>query len=109
MAVTSRQLRLDVASMIPFAAIIAASASGATFLSPFLNRPLAVFLGDASYGVYIYHWIPWTFIAIAIDRRVNVPNSLVALVIFGTIIFAAASYIVYERPVRLFIRGRFGR
>ena len=55
-----------------------------------------MFPGGPSYGVYIYHWIPWTHIAI--DRRVNVLNSLVALVIFGTIIFAAASYIGWERP-----------
>lgn len=108
-SLVSRQLRLDVASMIPFGAIILAAAAGPTLLTPMLARPTWVFLGDASYGVYIYHWIPWTFVAIAIDRGVYMPNSLLAAVIFGTIIFAAASYIGYERPIRLFIRGRYGR
>jgi peptidoglycan/LPS O-acetylase OafA/YrhL len=108
-AVIARQLRLDVASMLPFGAMILAAAAGPTLLTPVLARPTWVFLGEASYGIYIYHWIPWTFVAIAIDRGVNVPNSLLAGVIFGTIIFAAASYIGYERPMRLLIRGRFGR
>jgi peptidoglycan/LPS O-acetylase OafA/YrhL len=109
LTVVMRQLRLDVLSMLPFGAIIVASAAGPTLLSPTLARRSWVFLGDVSYGIYIYHWIPWTFIAIAIDRGVFVSNSLLAFVIFATIMFAAASYIWYERPIRLYLRGKLGR
>jgi len=104
----ARQLRLDVGSMIPYAAVIVALAAGPTLVSPVLGRPAGVFLGDISFGVYIYHWIPWTILAIAIDRGMAVSNSLVAAVIFATIIFAAASYIWYEKPVRSYIRDTLG-
>lgn len=104
----TRQLRYDVLCMIPFTIIIAALAAGPTLLSPILALRPSVFLGDISYGVYIYHWIPWTVVAIAIDRRVPVSNSQLVIVIFATIIFAAASYIGYERPMRLYLRRKLG-
>ncbi len=58
-----RQFRLDVAYMLPFAAIVLALAAGPTWASPLLKRAFPVFLGDISYAVYIYHWTPWTVVA----------------------------------------------
>src|SRR6185437_11797892 len=87
--VIERQFRVNLGYMLPFAGIVLALGAGPTLVSPVLRRPFWVFLGDISYGVYIYHWIPWTVVAIAIDRGVGVPNSLLSVVILATIIFAA--------------------
>jgi len=103
-----RQFRLQVAYTLPFAGIIAALAAGPTFASPLLKRPSWVFLGDISYGVYIYHWIPWVVLAHVQARGVSLPLWLVTAVIAGTIMFSAASYLLYEKPVRLYLRRKLG-
>jgi peptidoglycan/LPS O-acetylase OafA/YrhL len=106
--VVMRQFRLDVAYMIPFAGIVLALAAGPTFASPLLKRPSMVFLGDISYGIYIYHWIPWTLISHAGAAGFHAPVWLVTAVIVGTIMFSAASYLWYERPARLYLRKKLG-
>jgi peptidoglycan/LPS O-acetylase OafA/YrhL len=106
--VVMRQFRLDVAYTIPFAGIVLALAAGPTFASPLLSRPSWVFLGDISYGIYIYHWIPWTILAHAQAFGLKLPLFLVTGVVLGTIMFSAASYLWYERPARLFLRRKFG-
>jgi peptidoglycan/LPS O-acetylase OafA/YrhL len=103
-----RQFRLDVAYTIPFAGIVLALAAGRTLASPLLSRPSWVFLGDISYGIYIYHWIPWTILAHAQAFGLKLPLLLVTGVVLGTIMFSAASYLWYERPARLFLRRKFG-
>jgi len=106
--IAMRQLRFEVAYTLPFAGIIVALAAGPTFLSPLLRRPSWVFLGDISYGIYIYHWIPWTILAHAKAHGLPLPLWLVTGVIAGTIMFSAASYLWYERPVRLYLRKKLG-
>jgi peptidoglycan/LPS O-acetylase OafA/YrhL len=104
-----RQFRLDVAYMIPFAGIILALAAGPTFVSPLLRRPSWVFLGDISYGIYIYHWIPWTVVAHGLAAGLWFPPWIVTIIVALTILFSAASYLWYERPARLFIRRKFAQ
>jgi len=99
-----RQFRFEVAYMIPFAGIILALAAGPTLVSPVLKRPFWVFLGDISYGIYIYHWIPWTILSHAKAHGWVFPPGLVTGVILATILFSAASYIWYEKPARRFLR-----
>jgi peptidoglycan/LPS O-acetylase OafA/YrhL len=106
--VIERQFRLNLGYALPFAAIVIALAAGPTLVSPVLKRPFWVFLGDISYGVYIYHWIPWTVLAWAVNSGWILSNSLVAGVMLDTILFAAASYIWFERPARLYLRRKFG-
>ena len=103
-----RQFRFDMGYMIPFAAIVLALAAGPTFASPLLTRPSWVFLGDISYGIYIYHWIPWTLLTYAKSAGFQLSPWLVTGVLVATIMFSAASYLWYEKPVRLFIRKKLG-
>lgn len=106
---TMRQFRLDLGYMLPFAGIILALAAGPTWLSPLLKRPSWVFLGDISYAIYIYHWIPWTVLALARAGGWPLPFGLVTGVILLTILFSAASYIWYEKPARVYLRRKFAR
>lgn len=101
-----RQYRLDLGYMIPFAGIVLALAAGPTLLSPLLRRPGMVFLGESSYALYIYHWIPWTATAHYHAAGFETPISLVTGVITVTILLSAASYIWYERPTRLYLRRK---
>jgi peptidoglycan/LPS O-acetylase OafA/YrhL len=104
-----RQFRLENAYMLPFAVVITSLAAGATFLSPLLRQRVFLFLGDASYGVYIFHWFPWTALTLAKAAGYPVSIDVVWFVVFITIMFASASYIGFERPARLYLRGRFGQ
>lgn len=101
-----RQLRWDVGYALPFAAIVLALAAGPTFMSPLLRRPSWVFLGEISYAIYIYHWIPWTAVSQAKAHGLNVQPGLVMVVVVLTILFSAASFIWYEKPARSFIRRK---
>jgi peptidoglycan/LPS O-acetylase OafA/YrhL len=107
--IVMRQFRLDLAYMIPFAGIILALAGGRTVVSPVLRRPTWVFLGDISYGIYIYHWIPWTILAQAQAGGWSFPPLFAWGVVLATIAFSAASFMWYERPLRLWLRGALGR
>ena len=106
--VVMRQFRLNVAYMLPFAALVLALAAGPTFASPLLKRPTWVFLGEISYGIYIYHWVPRTAFDFYLNHGVVPPPWLVTGVIAGTIMFSAASYLWYERPLRVFLRKKLG-
>lgn len=103
-----RQFRLDVAYMLPFAGIVLALAAGPSLASSFLKIPFLVFLGDISYGIYIYHWIPWTVLSHAKAHGLDLPVWSGMVVIVVTIMFSAASYVWYEMPARLYLRKKFG-
>ena len=103
-----RQFRLDIAYMIPFTGIILALAAGRSVASPVLRLPSFVFLGDISYGIYIYHWIPWTLVAHAKASGWNVTPAHAWGIVFLTILFSAASYLWYEKPVREYLRSALG-
>lgn len=102
-----RQYRLDLAYMLPFAGVVLALGAGPTFLSPLLSRPAWVFLGNVSYGVYIYHWIGWVAVAHANADGAVVPPGAVAAVVVGIVVFSALSYVTFERPLRKWIRSAF--
>lgn len=103
-----RQFRLDLGYALPFAAMVAALASGPTFLSGILRQPICELLGEASFALYIFHWTPWT--ALAVMKAVGLPISpTVALVgILLTVIASIGSYIWFEKPLRVALRQRFG-
>jgi peptidoglycan/LPS O-acetylase OafA/YrhL len=48
--------------VLPFVAIILSIASGPTFLSPLLERPWMVLLGESSYALYMIHWSATSFL-----------------------------------------------
>lgn len=107
-AVVMRQLIEEIVFAFPFAGVIVALAAGRTVLSGFLQRPLMVLLGEASYGIYIFHWIPWVALAFSVNQGWVPRASVVTGVILLTILFSIGCYIWYERPVRQLLRRRFG-
>jgi peptidoglycan/LPS O-acetylase OafA/YrhL len=102
-----RQYRLDIGYMLPFAGIVLALGAGPMFLSPLLTRPFLVFLGSASYGIYIYHWIAVVAVSHAVANGVVLPPAAVAAAVVGVILFSAISYVAFERPLRKAIRAAF--
>jgi peptidoglycan/LPS O-acetylase OafA/YrhL len=107
--VVMRQFRLEIGYMFPFAAIIVALAAGRTFLTAFLQTRVMVLLGHGSYGLYIFHWIPWVLVAHAVNRGWRPDPWTITTVILLTILFSVACYIVYETPSRQYLRRTFGQ
>jgi len=107
--VMMRQFRLDLGYMIPFAGVIAALAAGPTWLSTLLQRPVSVILGEASYALYIFHWIPLTALAVMKAVGMSVHPITVAAVIVLTVLASIASYLWFERPVRAYLRRKYGQ
>jgi peptidoglycan/LPS O-acetylase OafA/YrhL len=103
-----RQFRLELGYALPFAALVAALAAGPTFVSTVLGRPYAINLGEASYALYIFHWIPWTGLTVLKAHGLPIPPALVAAVIGLTILCSLASYLWFEKPVRSYVRLKFG-
>ena len=101
-----RQYRLELAYLVPFAGIVVALAAGPTLLSPILRWSVLVFLGDVSYGIYIYHWIPWTVISHATAAGLSVPPALVTGIVVATIMFSAVCFVAIEKPARVYLRQK---
>ena len=74
-----------------------------TALSKVLSRPLPRYLGQISYGVYLWHWP----VLLVLDRMFDVRPSVLGI-LTATIAAALASlsFEVWEQPIRL---GRFAR
>jgi peptidoglycan/LPS O-acetylase OafA/YrhL len=104
-----RQFRLDLGYMIPFAGVIAALAAGPTCLSALLQRPFSVMLGETSYALYIFHWIPLT--ALSVLKAVGMAIHPIAVmgVIVLTILCSLGSYLWFEKPVRSYLRRKYGQ
>ncbi|MDD2919832.1 acyltransferase [Rhodoferax sp.] len=103
-----RQFRLDIGYMLPFAGVIVALAAGPSCLSALLRRPVCVLLGNASYALYIFHWIPWTALT-ALKSVGMAPHPLaVVAVIMVTILASIGAYLWFENPARNDLRQRFG-
>ncbi|MBR1220253.1 acyltransferase [Bradyrhizobium sp. U87765 SZCCT0131] len=70
-------------------------------------RPL-VYLGEISYGIYIYQFVSLPYVLPHVDR---LGLGLGATVLIGfavTALMATASFHLIETPLRKWIRGRFG-
>ena len=104
-----RQFRLDLGYMVPFAGVIAALAAGPTLMSTLLQRPFSEILGESSYALYIFHWIPWTALSVLKAVGMTIPPVAVVGVILFTVLFSVGSYLMFEKPVRGYLRGRYGQ
>ena len=102
--IVMQQFRLDLGYMIPFAGVIVALAAGPTILSALLRSPASVILGEASYALYIFHWIPWTALAVMKALGVIIHPVAVAVIIILTVLASIGSYLWFERPVRSYLR-----
>ena len=92
---------LSVVSCASVALVVGASASGP--LSRVLAVRPVVWLGQVSYGVYLYHW---PLFAVLDADRVGVDGPLLLAVRLGaTLVVAAASYRWIEQPIRRGVRA----
>lgn len=89
-----------------FGLLILLLALGPTFLSPVLEHPVAILLGEASYSLYILHWIPFTPLSyrVATGRSVGMVWAAVAMV--GTLAVSVVTYQCIEVPARRYLRTR---
>ena len=90
--------------ILPFTAIILAIASGRTFLTPLLEHPWLVLLGEASYSLYIIHWAGQTFLRMGFLGAYGGPV-VNGAVLLGTVAASLLCYRYFEVPWRRRLRG----
>lgn len=78
------------------------------FLRAFLRHPIMVFLGLISYGIYLWHFPMWNLVLEWQNDGSfsSEPLVQVAFVLGSTIILAALSYMLVERPIIFWSSGR---
>jgi peptidoglycan/LPS O-acetylase OafA/YrhL len=88
--------------LIPFT-IIAASGTGV--MARILNLPLAVMIGQVSYGVYLFH--PWIINPVRhLCERITGSFALSVVISMSVLIgIAWVSFTYFESPLRRRIRG----
>lgn len=92
------------AFILPFVGLILAVASGRTALSPLLERPWMVLLGEASYSLYIIHWSIVTVLHLKLLGSLGTPP-VHALLLVATVLLSAVCYRSVEVPWRRRLRG----
>ncbi len=99
--------------VMPFlAALIFLLAFQRGFLARALSLPLAVWLGEVSYGVYILHEPLWHLMTgITTDVLRIEPGNVILIPIYLALVIAAAglSFTYLEGPARRAIRARWGQ
>jgi peptidoglycan/LPS O-acetylase OafA/YrhL len=94
------------AYMLPFSMVITGLSCGDNFLSPMLDHPMLVFLGEASYSLYIIHWIPLVALDLMQYEKGGWPGDLTILaIIAGIILLSGVCYKYVETPARKAIRS----
>lgn len=89
-----------------FAGLIFLMASGRHFLSrPLEWRPLVI-LGEASYALYMLHWLPLTVLSQWQIQGTPAPHGAVWLVLGGLIALSVVVFYGFEGPVRKLLRPR---
>lgn len=84
--------------------LIATLASGATFATRLLEKPWLVFLGDASYALYVLHWVPVSVVLTLEASGYRVPTPVILALLAGTFAAASLSYRFIEVPSRRWLR-----
>ena len=106
-----RLLVFGLPSLILVGAVVLAAPSAS-------SRPLPralVFLGDASYSLYLVHFLALTATRLIAKRLGFMPTSILEEALFiaastaAAIVAAIVSYLVFERPVTRWLRARFDR
>ncbi|MCX5661660.1 MAG: acyltransferase [Planctomycetota bacterium] len=88
---------------LPFAMIVLALASGTTFLSPLLEAPLLILLGEASYSLYLIHAKPVQIVCYACPPK-YLPIAA-PLLLAGCVALSLPCYWWIETPARKWLRG----
>jgi peptidoglycan/LPS O-acetylase OafA/YrhL len=93
------------AFIVPFVGLVLAVASGPTWLSPLLERPWMVLLGEASYALYIIHWSLVTVFQLRLLGEWGTPT-VHAAGLLATVLLSVLCYRLVEVPMRQRLRGR---
>ncbi len=88
----------------PFVGLILAVASGPTWLSPLLEHPRLVLLGEASYSLYIIHWSVVTVLNMKLLGDLGTPL-VHAIGLLATVGASVLCYRFVEVPWRRRLRG----
>jgi peptidoglycan/LPS O-acetylase OafA/YrhL len=88
-----------------FALLITTLALGHTFISRVLENRYTVLLGEASYSLYILHWLPVLALLFARRAGMYVDPRLAVLAIALTVTASVLSYRLIEVPTRRLLRG----
>jgi peptidoglycan/LPS O-acetylase OafA/YrhL len=96
-----------------FACLVWVGALGRGPLSRVLSWSPLVYLGELSYGVYIFHipvfsWVAWGSVRARFDAM-RYLHELVAFAFLATLAVSALSYHFWETPIRRLVRGRASR
>jgi peptidoglycan/LPS O-acetylase OafA/YrhL len=87
-----------------FAGIIWLIASGSSIFSSILENRGLVLLGEASYSLYILHWLPFSALGVAETLGYSVSPLLATFVILGTIGVSIFGFRWIEVPARNILR-----
>lgn len=103
----------DLFYLLPIGFIVLTFAFQKGFISRFLQLRSLVLLGNASYAIYIYHWMIISYTNYWL-KIFNIPThatllvvSLMLFVIGASIGVALLSYTYFEQPLNNFIRRRY--
>ena len=86
------------ATLITFALLVAVETANGGIVDRALSNNTVVYLGKISYGTYLWHWI---VILVAVRTFDPSPTATVAIAALVATAFAALSYEILERPVRI--------
>jgi peptidoglycan/LPS O-acetylase OafA/YrhL len=88
-----------------FVLLIAQLGAGPSWLGRLLADARLVGLGEASYSLYLLHWIPLTLVVFAAQHHDPVPGWTVPAIVALTIAASLATYRWVETPARRWIRA----
>lgn len=91
--------------ILPFVGVILVVASGPTGLSPLLEHPRMVLLGEASYSLYIIHWSVVTVLSMKLLGELGTPAVHIAALLC-TVAASVLCHRFVEVPWRRRLRGR---
>lgn len=96
-----------------FGALVLALARGEGALARLCSTRALVFLGDASYAIYLVHWLVLSLLAWALPATLATPRSpadgaaSIALHLAAVLATATAVHLAFDTPVRRALRRRF--
>jgi peptidoglycan/LPS O-acetylase OafA/YrhL len=102
-------------AVLAFAVLVLALANDDGRLARFLSTRPLVFLGDASYAIYLVHWFVLSLLALWLPAALAMPRTpadgavSIAVHVGAVLACALAIHVVFDAPVRRRLRRLVGR